>query len=132
MPALCAGDYLLVRHRAAIDRPLARSAIVVVALEGQERGMLKRVVGLPGEQVTFGEGMLLINGKMLVEPYLRGLPPYLGLGDSEFSLDSDQYFVMGDNRTHSTDSRHFGPVRFSQVEGNAALRVWPLLRFGRL
>ena len=70
----------------------------------------------------------MIDGARLMEPYLRGLPPYLGLEDAEFSLAKDEYFVMGDNRPHSTDSRHCGPVTRSSIEGRTVWRVWPLLR----
>lgn len=91
---------------------------------------LKRVIALPGEHVVFSEGALLIDGERLVESYLHGLPPYLGLQDCEYSLAADRYFVMGDNRTHSTDSRHGGPVVRSDIEGRTICRVWPPLHWG--
>ena len=131
MPTLRSGDYLLVRECNALKRPLARGDIVVVAFEGRAQGMLKRLIGLPREQVRLSEGMLFISGSRLVEPYLGGLPPYLGLDDSEFSLGIDEYFVMGDDRARSTDSRHYGPVYQSQIEGKVVLRVWPPSRLGR-
>ena len=124
-PTLRQGDYVLIR--AGEEREPRRGDIVVVAAtEGRH---VKRVVGLPGERVVFTAGMLLIDGDRLVEPYLRGLPPYLGLEDSEFSLAMDAYFVMGDNRSHSTDSRHGGPVMRSSIEGRTICRVWPPLRW---
>ena len=101
-----------------------------MAVTMSEESHLKRVVGLPGERLVFTEGMLLVDGDRLREPYLRGLPPYLGLESSEFSLAAQQYFVMGDNRAHSTDSRHFGPVAPSTKEGTVAFRVWPPRRRG--
>jgi len=125
-PTLCQGDYVLVRAREAFGRAPRRGDVVVVAMA--EGSHVKRIVGLPGERVVFTEGMLLIDGVRLREPYLRGLPPYLGLEDAEFSLAKDEYFVMGDNRPHSTDSRHCGPVAGSSIEGRTVWRVWPLLR----
>ena len=125
-PTLRQGDYVLVRACKARARAPRRGDVVVVATA--EGWHVKRIVGLPGERVVFTEGMLLIDGARLREPYLRGLPPYLGLEHAEFLLARDEYFVMGDNRPHSTDSRHGGPVTRSNIEGSTVWRVWPLLR----
>lgn len=127
-PTLRQGDYVLVRACEQIGRAPRRGDIVVVALgEGRH---VKRIVGLPDERVVFTEGALLIDGQRLTEPYLRGLPPYLGLTDTDISLAPDEYFVMGDNRLRSTDSRHGGPVARSSIVGRAIGRVWPPLRWG--
>ena len=128
-PALNHGDYVLVRAcRSTAGQPRRGHIVVVAVAEGSH---LKRIVGLPGERLTLTEGTLLIDGDRLSEPYLQGLPPYLGLENSEYSLAVDAYFVMGDNRGRSTDSRHFGPVTRSDVEGTVVCRVWPPLRWGR-
>ena len=132
LPTLLAGDYLLTHSDSGSKRPPARGEIVVAALEGCERSILKRVVGLPSEQITFSEGVLLIDGQKLAEPYLRGSPPYLGLDNSHFTLGSDEYFLMGDNRAHSTDCRHYGPLSRSQVAARAFWRVWPPSQWGKL
>lgn len=126
-PTLRQGDYVLVHACQASARAPRRGDIVVVALaEGRH---VKRIVGLPGERVAFTEGVLLIDGDRLAEPYLRGLPSYLGLADAECSLARDEYFAMGDNRAHSTDSRHYGPVMRSSIEGRTICRVWPPRRW---
>lgn len=130
LPNLRTGDYVLVRSHDATRRPLMRGCIVVA--KTADRIQIKRVVGLPGERVTFTEGTLLIDGQKLAEPYLRGLPPYLGLDYLEYQLERDEYFLMGDNRAHSADSRHYGPVRRSWIDGRAIVRVLPLPRWGRL
>lgn len=132
LPTLLAGDYLLVQGVGASKRPHARGEVVVAALEDCERSILKRVVGLPNEQITFTEGMLLIDGQKLTEPYLRGMPPYLGLDSSHFTLGSDEYFLLGDNRAHSTDSRHYGPLSRPQIAARAIWRLWPPSRWGKL
>ena len=132
-PTLHQGDYLLVRSPEQIERSPARGDIVVFrALQQPQQSVLKRVVGLPGERVVFEDGTLSIDGEAQVEPYLGGLPPHLGLDAMDFALGSDEYFVMGDNRTHSTDSRHYGPIRRSRIEGRVVCRMWPPLRWGKL
>ena len=128
-PALLHGDYVLVRALRKPARQPRRGDVVVVAMT--EVSHIKRVVGLPGESLVFTEGTLLVDGSKLSEPYLRGLPSYLGLEAFEYSLAADAYFVMGDNRAHSTDSRHFGPVSCSQVEGTVVWALWRPLRAGR-
>ena len=132
LPALFEGDYLLVLGDSVSKPPPARGDVVVALLDDSKRSILKRVVGLPSEHVAFSEGMLLINGQKLAEPYLRGLPPYLGLDSSHFTLGSDEYFLMGDNRSHSTDSRHYGPLSRSQIAARAIWRVWPPSNWGKL
>ena len=127
-PALRPGNYVLVRTSGCAPWRPRRGDIVVVALSEESR--VKRVVGLPGERLVFMEGVLLVNGERLLEPYLQGLPPYLGLEECEFSLPEDAYFVMGDNRAHSTDSRHLGPVVRSSIEGTVVCRIWPLMQRG--
>ena len=96
------------------------------------RRYLKRVVGLPGEEVRLSEGTLFLDGRHLAEPYLVGLPASVGLGEGVWGLLENQYFVMGDNRAHSTDSRRFGPVGLEQIAGKARFRWWPLSRWGRV
>ena len=128
-PTLCPGDYVLTRTPGASTRAPRRGDVVVAAMAGGSR--LKRIVGLPEERLIFTEGMLLVDGDRLLEPYLRGLPSYLGVEASGFSLRADEYFLLGDNRAHSTDSRHLGPLNHSAIVGTVVCRVWPLLRRAR-
>ncbi len=88
---------------------------------------VKRVIGEPGDVVEIVQGHVLVNGEKLDEPYLE-----------EFSQDtytavtipSDEYFVMGDNRRRSEDSRHFGTVHRDNIIGKVWLSYWPLDQFG--
>ena len=128
-PSLRAGDYLLVHENTRSKRLLNRGDIVVVNHFGNNQ--FKRIVALPREQIVLTGGMLLIDGERLIEPYLNGLPPYLGLDESSYELGDDEFFLMGDNRAHSTDSRDYGSVHRSQIESGVVCRVWPLLRLGR-
>ena len=124
-PALRDGDLALVAKR---RRPPARGRIVVVEAAGGAGGAalrIKRVVGLPGERVELRDGLLFINGAHFPEPYLGGLPANAGLGCASWTLGADEYFVMGDNRAHSHDSRRYGPARAREIVGAVVARVRP-------
>ena len=85
---------------------------------------VKRVIGIPGEQVVGRAGSVYVNDKLLVEPYL---PP--GLRTEDFgpvTVPANTLFVMGDNRGSSFDSRRFGPIERSSVVGRVVVKVWPL------
>ncbi len=90
-----------------------------------ERELIKRVVGLPGEVIEGRDGVVLVDGRTLVEPYLPG-----GTVTSDFgpvAIPDDRVFVLGDNRTNSHDSRFddFGPIEVGSIVGRAIARVWP-------
>lgn len=131
-PTLRHGDYLLTRRIFADTGPPLRGDIVVVSAGTPERSQVKRIIGLPREHIALTDGMLFIDGMRLAEPYLNGLPPYLGLDESSWRLGADEYFVMGDNRARSSDSRAYGPVRAQQIEARAVCRLFPPSRWGRL
>jgi signal peptidase I len=90
---------------------------------------LKRVVGLPGERVRIDRGQVYVDGRELSEPYLR-------YGDRrsvpETALPAGSYYVLGDNRRDSDDSRDWGPVPRDQIVGRALLGLWPLAHLGPL
>jgi len=90
--------------------------------------LVKRVIGLPGEVVAGHGGHVFINGKQLPEKYLPR-----GVTTSEFearTIPTDSYWVMGDNRGNSKDSRSFGFITKNQIVGRVFLRIWPITRFG--
>ena len=124
-PSLHDGDLLLVRRPRAA--PL-RGSIVIIDTPRDNGWQVKRVVGLPGERVTFDDGLLFINDVHHTEPYLGGLPAYLGLDRTSFPVGDDRYFVLGDNRAHSSDSRSFGPIAANRIVGIVIARLWPLVR----
>ena len=123
-PSLYDGDLLLV---APPPRALRRGRMVIIDTprENGPRWQVKRVVGLPGDSLAFEDGLLFINGAPHTEPYLQGLPAYLGLDSASFDIGDRHYFVMGDNRAHSVDSRSFGPIDASLIVGVVAARLWP-------
>ena len=131
-PALQPDDFLVLRAGA----PRAHDAFgQVVAVrdprpEGDGRVLLKRIIGLPGEALRVGGGVQ-INGRVLDEPYAHGTTPHeqhRGIN----RLEADQYFLLGDNRGASTDSRDFGPVRAGDILGTVILRYWPVQCASRL
>jgi signal peptidase I len=85
---------------------------------------VKRVIGLPGDRVEGRNGNVYVNGALLVEPYLR--PDVRTLNLPPTTVPKGQLFVMGDNRTGSSDSRVFGPIPQSTVVGRAFVKLWPL------
>ena len=91
---------------------------------------IKRLVGLPGEKVSMRNGYVFINRVRLDEPYLR--PGYRGRESSDWGrVPSDGYFVLGDNRTQSCDSRGWGPVPRGNIIGRADVIYWPPHRVGK-
>lgn len=95
-----------------------------------KKSYIKRVIGLPGEQVLIENGNVYINGKILEEDYLQDGVTTSSAVYSNFTVPQGYLFVMGDNRINSMDSRNFGCIPISKVESKVALRFWPLSRFG--
>ena len=133
-PALEAGDWLVVRLIDAAS-PIEAGAIAL-ARDPSGRLLLKRVIGLPGETIELRDTRVLVNGRRLAEPYARGQTDPASELRTLTRLDRDAYYLLGDNRTASTDSRDHGAFRLGgsppAIEGVARLRYWPLGRAGRL
>jgi signal peptidase I len=127
LPNFGKGDVVLVSRGAfKHDDPARRDVVAVHDPEGSGMLYLKRVIGLPGEQVSLSDGLLYIDDQLTSEPYLGGLPSSLGLSTTNWRLGDGEYVVLGDSRSHSTDSRNFGPITADQIMGKALLRVWPV------
>ena len=111
-----------------------RFDIIVFPFEYEEDTYyIKRIIGMPGERVQIdGEGNIYIDGEVLEESYGREIMESPGRAWEEITLAEDEYFVLGDNRNHSSDSRDpsVGKVKRSQIVGRAWLRIWPLDRLG--
>ena len=140
-PTLQVGDRIIVNKVSYDVHGIHRGDIVVFArppLEDQEYAdLVKRVIGLPGETISSSGGHVYIDGKRLSEPWLPpGPDSYTGAlpGDAHPQFDlphavkipAGEYYVMGDNRTDSEDSRYFGPIPKSLIVGRAVAVVWPL------
>lgn len=132
-PTLQNGDLLLVQ-RMGYQEPQRFDIVVFDSGDGQGTLYIKRVMGLPGETVQVVDGILLINGEPLEESY--GLEPMDsgGIAEIPLTLGEDEYFVLGDNRNNSGDSRNqaVGPVSRDQIVGKALFRFWPLWNLGFL
>ncbi len=90
--------------------------------------LVKRVIGLPGETISSHGGQVYINGKLLHEPFLpKGTITIPGITTQK--IPPGHYFVMGDNREDSEDSRFFGPISSSLIVGKVVARIWPLGAF---
>ena len=95
------------------------------------KSYVKRVIGLPGDDVRVSAGKVLVNGQPLNEEYVR--PEYLDHQSyPPVHVDADHFYVMGDHRNSSNDSRAWGTVARSYIYGKAVLVYWPMNRFGRV
>lgn len=128
-------DRLIVSRVDFLLSPPQRGDIIVFnsvnAIEFTRGVMLiKRVIGLPGDHVQFIAQQLYINGQLVDEPYINEPCTLFNCADEEWFLGQDEYFVMGDNRNHSKDSRSFGPVPLDHIVGRVIFRYWPVTRIG--
>ena len=122
------GEILLLEK---IDKKYKRYDIVVIK-ENNER-IIKRIIGMPGESVKIVEGVIYINGEAIEDKYASSYTGDFSL--DKFDLDvipEDSYFVLGDNRIVSKDSRLLGPINKKKIQGKATYRIWPFNKFGDL
>jgi len=139
LPTLQIGDRIVVDKLSYRLHGVGRGDVVVFRRPPLEQAdysdLVKRVIGLPGDTVASVDGKVYINGQPLAEPWLPDLPVTspspLPDGFSlahPFTVPAGEYFVMGDNRTDSEDSRYFGPIAKDLIVGKMAFKVWPLDR----
>lgn len=137
-PMLSHGDNLIVDKLSYRFRDPQRFDIIVFPFKYQEKTYyIKRIIGLPGETVQIDdEGNIYINGELLDESYGREVikPETVGLARDPIVLGDDEYFVLGDNRNNSTDSRAslVGNIKRDDIIGRAWVRIWPLSKLGLL
>lgn len=128
-------EYLLTEKVTYYRRDPIRGDVVVFTPPISETDeYIKRVIALPGETVMVKEGHVYINGELLDEPYLASTlytndGYFLPEGQS-FQVPEGKYFVMGDNRPHSSDSRAWGPITKKEISGLAWVVYWPAANAG--
>lgn len=125
-PALTVGDRFLVDHRRALSGKWKRGDIVLLQTSNGRWGedvLVKRVIGLPGERVDIFRGRVYINRSLLPEEYLKERP--IAEDDPTVFLKKNEYYVLGDNRNNSGDSRDYGPVKNSEIRGRVIRKIWP-------
>jgi len=123
------GDYLIVDEISyRFQEPMKGEVVVFKYPNDPSQRYIKRIIGLPGETIEIENGKVIIfneNGSQILNE-LNYLPPGLQtIGDIRVSLDKDEYFVLGDNRASSSDSRRWGPLPRENIIGRVFLRAWP-------
>ena len=113
------------------DKKFERFDIVVIKSDNER--IIKRIIGLPGESIKIIDGVIYINGEVLDDPYASSKTSDFSL--STFDLEvipDDSYFVLGDNRFVSKDSRILGPINKKLSQGKAVFRIWPFNKIGAI
>jgi len=132
MPSLDDQERIFVNKFVYHLEPIGRGDIVVFRYpRDPSKSFIKRVIGLAGDRIQIDDGRVFVNGKLLEEDYVpskyddqRSYP--------ELVVPPNSYFVLGDHRTMSNDSRDFGPVDASFIYGKAVFGYWPMEKLGRL
>lgn len=128
------GDYLIVDQISYRFNAPERGEVIIFRFpQNPSQFFIKRIIGLPGETVSINDGTVTIknvenpDGFILDEPYLNNSTN----GSLEVKLQEDEYFMMGDNRGASYDSRSWGPLSDNFIVGKVFLRAWPFDSFGK-
>jgi signal peptidase I len=128
MPNLEEGQYLIVNKLSYyLDEPERGDIIVLHFPRDRSREYIKRIIGLPGDRVEVNGSQVKVNGVPLSEPYLNGTPIYR---EGNWTVPADQFFVMGDNRNNSSDSRNWSFLPRSDIVGKAWLIYWGVEDWG--
>lgn len=123
VPTLQGGEVMLLKK---YDIKYERFNIVVINKNVEGDNLIKRVIGLPGEKIRYKNNKLYINDEIIDDVYANG-----NTGNfQEITLDKDEYFVMGDNREISLDSRSLGVIKKEEIEGKVGLVLFPFNKIG--
>lgn len=140
VPTIQCNDHIMVNKVSMYYRDPERGEVVV--FHGKEKELIKRVIGLPGDVIDFHDGHVYINGQLIEEEYLQEaietMPAETILIEPDanltypYKIPEGNYFVMGDNRGNSKDSRYIGTVNRKQIYAVAKFRIWPLKTLGNI
>ena len=126
-PTLHNGEFVIVNKLAyKLGEPRRGDVIVFKYPRDPQQEYIKRVIGLPGDEVIISGGFVYVNGTALDEPYIAAQPAY----HSTWEVPEDSLFVLGDNRNNSSDSHAWGPLPASDVIGKAVVVYWPPTNWG--
>lgn len=129
LPNFHNGEYLIINEFSYHFRDPARGEVVVFRYPRQpSQFFIKRIVGLPGDMIEIREGDVFVNGALFDEAYVAD--SMITAPDSSIILGVDEYFVLGDNRQASSDSRVWGGLKEHFIVGKTLVRLWPLTRVG--
>ncbi len=128
---LHAGDILLANRLTYSIRDPERFDVIIFRIKGEKEDFIKRVIGLPGEYIQIKEGVIYINDTPIEDYPAVDAPEYAGDAQDRIYLGEGEYFVLGDNRKESIDSRYaqIGLIRSDQIVAHAVLRYWPLSKW---
>jgi signal peptidase I len=134
-PTLEHGDFIFLNRLVyVVSSPQVGDIVAFPFAENRNDVFIKRVIALPGDEVNFWDGFFYVNGVPLDDEF--SLEPTISFGNVEFPIivEEGRYFVLGDNRNGSQDSRFYsvGTICRREIIGRAAVRVWPLGRAGRV
>ena len=140
LPTLHNRDFALVWRLPYLFREPRRGDVVICHYPGRKmkrlpflpQAFVKRVIGLPGDTLEWIEGELLLNGTPLAEPYLDPARCRFPRTRPPVTLGPDEYFVLGDNRDSSNDSRRVGPLSRRAIRGRVVSILFPLKRIRRI
>ena len=131
-PTLITGDHVLFNRLSYIvNKPCRGDIVIIDKMIGQKRSLVKRIVGLPTETIKISSGIIHINGRELAERNVT-----LNVDDAncseEWQLGQKEYFVLGDTRSVSEDSRMFGPIEGADIKSRAWSICWPISRVKKI
>jgi len=126
------GDYLIIDEISYRFREPQRGEVIVfISPQDFSKRYIKRIIGLPGEILEIKDGKVFINNKLLDEKSYFPQPIETP-GNISIKLNKDEYFVLGDNRWASSDSRYWGPLNKKNIIGRVFLRAWPFTAFTKI
>lgn len=136
VPNLYNGDLLIVRKIGYNSENISRSDIIILKVsdENGEEEIIKRVIGLPGEHISYKNNKLYVNDTEIKEKYLFRDTKDFNLEEicTCSKIPDDKYLVLGDNRPVSKDSTEFGLIDKEDIVGKAIFRIWPLTKIGNI
>ena len=126
VPSFEEDQFLIVsRMNYLLGQPDRGDIVVFHNPDDPTEDFIKRVIGLPGETIEIRDAQVFVNDEVLDEPYIKEQCSPSSCNNRIWQLEPDEYFVMGDNRNGSKDSRSFGPVMYNHLVGEVVVRYWP-------